>query len=116
MNKEQKKKIAISAANQWCRCFKCDGIIRDTHDKCDKEKLLTCHQWYHGYRTALLAIEEYEQQMTKGAVEGIVHHFDGNDLASIHYNDPKGVPMCYYASASGLEEGDKVNLILTKED
>ena len=58
MIKEEKEKIARNAANIWCRCFKCDGIIRNTHDKCDKEKLLTCHKWYDGYRTALIALEE----------------------------------------------------------
>lgn len=54
--------------------------------------------------------------LTKDAVDGVVHHFDGDELAAIHYNDPKGVPMCYYASACGLEAGDKVKLILAKED
>ena len=58
MIKEEKDKIARNAANIWCRCFKCDGIIRNTHDKCNKEKLLTCHKWYDGYRTALIALEE----------------------------------------------------------
>jgi hypothetical protein len=52
----RKEEIARSAANNWCRCFKCDKIIRDTNSPCDKEKLLTCHQWYDGYRTALLAL------------------------------------------------------------
>ena len=47
---------------------------------------------------------------------GGVHHFDGDNLAAIHYNDPKGVPMCYYASASGLEAGDKVKIYIFKED
>jgi hypothetical protein len=54
--------------------------------------------------------------LIKDAVDGVVHHFDGDELAAIHYNDPKGVPMCYYASACGLEAGDKVKLILAKED
>ena len=53
---ETKEQIARNAANNWCRCFKCDKIIRDTNSPCDKEKLLTCHQWYDGYRTALLAL------------------------------------------------------------
>ena len=53
-----KEKIAISAANTWCRCFKCDGTIRDTHRKCNKDTLTTCLQWYHGYRTALLALDD----------------------------------------------------------
>lgn len=55
-NNETKEHIARGAANNWCRCFKCDKIIRDTNSPCDKEKLLTCHQWYDGYRTALLAL------------------------------------------------------------
>jgi hypothetical protein len=54
--------------------------------------------------------------LTKDAVDGVVHHFDRDELAAIHYNDPKGVPMCYYVSASGLEAGDKVKLILAKEE
>ena len=54
--------------------------------------------------------------LTKDAVDGVVHRLDGDELAAIHYNDPKGVQMCYYASASGLEAGDKVKLILVKED
>lgn len=53
---EIKDSIARGAANIWCRCYKCDKIIRDTNAKCDKGKLITCHQWYDGYRTALLAL------------------------------------------------------------
>lgn len=56
--KELKEKIARGAATEWCRCFKCNGIVRDTNEKCDKDKLLTCLQWYHGYRTAILALED----------------------------------------------------------
>ena len=55
-NATTKEEIARSAANNWCKCFKCDKIVRDTNSPCDKEKLLTCHQWYDGYRTALLAL------------------------------------------------------------
>lgn len=56
-NKEEiKDSIARNAASGWCRCFKCDKIIRDTNAKCEKDKLITCHQWYDGYRTALLAL------------------------------------------------------------
>ena len=64
-----KEKIAKSAASTWCRCFKCDGIVNSTHEKCEKDKLLTCHKWYDGYRTALLAISDYEQQMMAKAVD-----------------------------------------------
>lgn len=58
MTQEEKEKIARSAANTWCRCFKCDGIIRTTHDKCEKDRLVTCHKWYDGYKTAFIALEE----------------------------------------------------------
>lgn len=51
-----KEDIARNAASTWCRCFKCDGVIRESHCKCDKKTLTTCLQWYHGYRTALLAL------------------------------------------------------------
>lgn len=60
MTQEDKENIAYIAACQWCRCFKCDGIINATGSKCDKEKLLTCHKWYDGYRTALLALSNIE--------------------------------------------------------
>lgn len=53
--------------------------------------------------------------LTKDAVDGVVHRFDGDGLAAIHYNGPKGVSMCYYTFVSGLEAGDKVKLIIIKE-
>lgn len=59
MNSQKlKEKIAMNAASGWCRCFKCDGKVRETGCVCDKDKRLACHQWYHGYRTALLALED----------------------------------------------------------
>jgi len=50
--------IARNAASTWCMCFECDGIVRTTHNWCDKKKLMTCHQWYDGYRTALIALND----------------------------------------------------------
>ena len=50
--------VAKSAANNWCRCYKCDEIIRGTQTTCNEEKLLTCHQWYDGYRTAMIALSD----------------------------------------------------------
>ena len=44
MTQELKEKIARNAASGWCRCFKCDGIIRENRGKCDKETLTTCLQ------------------------------------------------------------------------
>lgn len=58
MDQELKEKIARNAASGWCRCFKCDGIVNATGNKCDKELSITCHQWYDGYRTALLALDD----------------------------------------------------------
>lgn len=65
MSKEEK---ARAAASQWCRCFKCDGIahnlisesLGEVTFKCDKNNLKTCHQWYDGYRTALIALSMEE--------------------------------------------------------
>lgn len=61
MTNEEK---ARAAATTWCRCYKCDGIacnlISENQSavtfKCDKSKLKTCHKWYDGYRTALIAL------------------------------------------------------------
>ena len=43
---EDKEKIAVNAANVWCRCFKCDGRVNATGCACEKDKRLTCHKWY----------------------------------------------------------------------
>lgn len=58
MTKELKEKIARNAASTWCRCFKCDGELREINSKCNKETLHTCPAWYNGYRTALLALDD----------------------------------------------------------
>ena len=110
MDKKQKEKIAINAANTWCRCFKCDGIIRDSNDKCDKNKLLTCHQWYHGYRAALLALDDYEQQMMKDATDVTVHIDAGN------YPYIPQLELYDYDNDIALaKEGDKYKVVLIKE-
>ena len=99
-----KEKIAKNAASTWCRCFKCDGVINSTHEKCEKDKLLTCHKWYDGYRTALLAISDYEQQLMAKAVDGEVGYWNLRGL-SINTNLPRSV-----------SEGDNVKIIVIKED
>lgn len=67
---ELKEKIARNAASTWCRCFKCDKIIRDTNAKCNKYKLITCHQWYDCYRTALLALDDSRVLLYRGMHQG----------------------------------------------
>ena len=56
------------------------------------------------------------QLLTKNAVKGVVHHFGDDEIAAIHYNDPKGVPMSYFISSDSLKAGDNVKLITIKED
>lgn len=57
-----KEEIAYNAASQWRRCFKCDGFVDDDCKiKCDRDKLITCDAWYHGYRTALMALIDYDE-------------------------------------------------------
>ena len=62
MTREQMEKIAASAASEWCRCFKCDGIINETGDRCDKPRSVTCWKYRDGYKTALIALEKAERQ------------------------------------------------------
>ncbi len=57
-----------------------------------------------------------KQQLMANAVEGVVHHFEKCKVASVHYNDPTGVPMAYFTSPEGLSAGDKVKIIVIKED
>ena len=61
MDQSEQDKIAELAANMWCRCFKCDGIDSETHNRCDKKNRLTCMQWYNAYRGAKLALELAEK-------------------------------------------------------
>ena len=56
-----------------------------------------------------------EQMMAKG-VDGIVHLFGKCEVASVHYNDPTGVPMSYFMTSKGFLAGDKVKVIVIKED
>ena len=74
---EIKEKIAVNAANEWCRCFKCDGKVNATGCACEKDKRLTCHKWYDGYRTALLALGDDR------ILDSLWKHADGDDLPEI---------------------------------
>lgn len=56
-----------------------------------------------------------KQQLMKSAVKGVVHHFGDDEIAAIHYNDPKGVPMSYFVSSNDLKAGDNVKMITIKE-
>lgn len=59
---------------------------------------------------------EMKQQMMKDAVDGVVHHLEKCGVASVHYTDPIGAPMAYYISPEGLSAGDKVKIIVIKEN
>jgi hypothetical protein len=57
MTREEMECFAWSAAGEWCRCFKCDGIVNETTLPCSKPGR-TCIKWYDGYKTALIAMEK----------------------------------------------------------
>jgi DNA repair ATPase RecN len=90
MDKELKDNIARNAASQWCRCFKCDGVVNATHENCDKNNLMTCLKLYDGYRTALLALgddrvkemnetsETEEKNKLIKSIEDLYNEFDQN--------------------------------------
>ena len=56
-----------------------------------------------------------KKQLMKSGVKGVVHHFGDDEIASIHYDDPKGIPMSYFVSSEDLKAGDNVKLITIKE-
>lgn len=64
----------------------------------------------------LAGMEKMKEQMMANGVDGVVHHFEKCEVASVHYNDPTGVPMAYFTSPEGLSAGDKVKIIVIKED
>lgn len=59
---------------------------------------------------------DMREEIMKDAVDGVVHHFADEELAAVHYNDPKGTPMSIYVSSKGLSAGDKVKIIIVKEE
>ena len=59
MNKELKEKLAHSAANDWCNCYKCDGVVNTTGLRCDKP-VAPCMAWYDAYRGAMIALGKYQ--------------------------------------------------------
>lgn len=77
MTQELKEQIARNAASGWCRCFKCDKVFGELNTKCEKEKLVTCSQWYDGYRAALLALGDDR------LFEGLWKPADGDDLPEV---------------------------------
>lgn len=50
------------------------------------------------------------------AGDGVVHHLEKCGVAGVHYTDPIGASMAYYMSPEGLSAGDKVKIIVIKED
>ena len=54
--KDEMDNTARSAASLWCRCYKCDGIINETGNKCEKPNC-TCSKWYDAYKGALIALK-----------------------------------------------------------
>ena len=59
IDEETRKEYATKAANAHCRCFKCDGIRNDTHQKCGPKPCNTCPEWYAAYWGARLALEMF---------------------------------------------------------
>lgn len=118
MNKELKEKIAVNAANEWCRCFKCDGRVNATGCICDKDKRLTCHKWYDGYRTALLALEDAENaskvtsKVTSKVSEGLEeaakrYATEGDEISGLHIIDEE--VEAFKAGAKWQKERIKAN-------
>ena len=97
----------------------CNSISKDQYEL--EQGFIDQHlDKYNRMPTYLDAIEygmrlQKEQMMAK-AVDGVVHHFEKCGVASVHYTDPTGVPMAYYTSPEGLSAGDKVKIIVIKQE
>lgn len=68
-------------------------------------------------RKAFVAGAKWQkEQMLKDAIEGKVAYFERKEVAVVHYDDPIGDTMCYFAPSDRLEVGDKVKIIIVKEE
>lgn len=52
-----KDQLARSAASEWCRCFKCDGIVNETQLPCWKPGA-TCLKWCDAYKAVRIALDK----------------------------------------------------------
>ena len=64
----------------------------------------------------LAGMEKMKEELMANGVNGVVHHFEKCEVVSVHYNDPTGVPMSYFMSSKGFLAGDKVKIIVIKEE
>lgn len=65
ITEEERNKYATMAANNQCKCFKCDGIRNDTRQKCGPKPCNTCMEWNIGYWTSKMALELYSNDHKK---------------------------------------------------
>ena len=56
LENDESDNIARNSASLWCRCYKCDGIINETGNKCEKP-ICTCNKWFDAYKGALIALK-----------------------------------------------------------
>lgn len=56
-NPSTRDRYATMAANNHCRCFKCDRRVRDTDMLCGPKPTGTCKEWSFAYWGAMLALE-----------------------------------------------------------
>ena len=97
----------------------CNSITNEQAEL--EQKFLDEHLDKHNRMPTFLDAIEYgmrlqKEQMMAKAVDGVVHHFEKCGVASVHYTDPTGVPMAYYTSPEGLSAGDKVKIIVIKQE
>lgn len=65
---------ATKAANNQCRCFKCDGIRNDTHQKCGPKPCNTCPEWNTAYWASRLALEMFGKDKIPADMEPYENH------------------------------------------
>ena len=66
---EEMNTLAASAANDWCRCFKCDRIVNETGLFCTKPRG-TCLKWFDAYKGAMIALEKLDAPISRSHENG----------------------------------------------
>ena len=96
------EEIAANAAETYCRCSNCNGVNPDMGTNCCKERSLTCNRYFIGYETALIALEQMNEQL-------------GNPVEKVQQEDSLGLKTFRHWVNDNIENELEVKRLLIKE-
>lgn len=118
--------IARDAADNYCRCYRCNGMAPDSGLKCEKPGR-TCWKWHDAHKGALNALDRaqislvggniYDFLLWKGAKDTIAAVMDRTIPAEVVRGRNKKLTVrADVTDADSLQLGDKVRIFVLKEE